>query len=310
MMKLLFFGIFLVLAACNRQELPTHFSVPVTDGVFKTEDHRGQNIFLFFGFTQCPHVCPTTLNNLHRFVKALPENEKRLVEVVFVSVDFDRDNMQTLKKRLDGFPKNFHGGMDSPENLKMLLEKFGASFHVYKGKDPTDIIIDHTALIFVLNQKGEWVDSIKYDATAEDIRAAFDSIDQKKPVSIHYKQNQVMEVLGENKNCDLAQSTCEVAGYKMSLGPFPITSEKEFTVKVESKSPLGKPMEVDFEGVDLDMGLIRPKLTETRMESYSGKFEIPVCELPEMKWRARLILETPNGSKSLLYYFSSTKKGQ
>ena len=307
MMKLLFFVILTVFVACSPQELPTHFSVPVTNGVFETEEHRGQNVFLFFGFTQCPHVCPTTLSNLKRFVNALPESDKRLVEVVFVSVDFDRDNMETLKKRLEGFPKNFHGGMESPENLKLLLEKFGASYHVYKGKDPSDIIIDHTALIFVLNQKGEWVDSLKYDSTAEEIRAAYDSIESKKPVTIHYKQNLVMELLGENKTCDLSQGPCEVGGYKMSLGPFPLTTDKEYTVTVEGKTSLGQPMEVDFEGVELDMGLIRPKLKESAFDTFSAKFEIPVCELQQMKWKARLILETPNGPKSLLYYFSTTR---
>lgn len=305
MNKLIFFLFLFTLVNCNRQEFPSHFSVPTTDGVFKTEDQRGKNIFLFFGFTQCPHVCPTTLSNLHRFVKALPESDQRMVEVIFVSVDYDRDDMDTLKKRLETFPKNFHAGMDNPANLNKLLDKFGASYNVIRGKDPSDIIIDHTALIFMLNKKGEWVDSLKYDATPEELRAAFDASDTKIPVSPSHRQNRVIEVLGENTQCDLAKSPCELAGYKVSLGPFPITSEKEFTVTVETDSPSGDPLEVDFEGIDKNMGFIRPKLTQVKSKTFTGKFEIPVCELPQMKWRARLILKTSSGPKSLIFHFNS-----
>lgn len=306
MMKVII-SLLLLVSACSKQEFPTHFSVPTTTGVFKTEEQRGKNIFLFFGFTQCPHVCPLTLKNLNLFIQMLPEYERKSVEVVFVSVDLERDSMATLKERLKGFPSNFHGGMDSEANLKKLLEKFGASFNVIKGKDPTDIIIDHTALIFMLNKKSEWVDSLKYDSTPEQLLAAYQDIDNKLPVSAHHRQNQVIEVLGENKSCDLSKTPCEIDGYKMSLGPFPITSEKEFTVTVETNLSKGKPLEVDFEGVDKNMGLIRPKLEQINGNKFKGTFSIPVCELPQMKWRARLILETSAGPKSLVFYFNSVQ---
>ena len=306
MMKVII-SLLLLMSACSKQEFPTHFSVPTTTGVFKTEEQRGKNIFLFFGFTQCPHVCPLTLKNLNLFIQMLPEYERKSVEVVFVSVDLERDSMATLKERLKGFPPNFHGAMDSEANLKKLLEKFGASFNVIKGKDPTDIIIDHTALIFMLNKKSEWVDSLKYDSTPEQLLAAYQNIDRKTPVSAHHRQNRVIDQLGENTLCDLSKSPCEIDGYTMELGPFPITSEKEFTVTVRTASKLGKPLEVDFEGVENNMGLIRPKLIEGKAQTFEGKFSIPVCELSEMKWRARLILETPTGPKSLNFYFNTVQ---
>lgn len=306
MMKVII-SLLLLVSACSKQEFPTHFSVPTTTGAFKTEEQRGKNIFLFFGFTQCPHVCPLTLKNLNSFIQMLPEYERKSVEVVFVSVDLERDSMEKLKQRLKSFPPNFHGGMESEANLKKLLEKFGASYNVIKGKDPTDIIIDHTALIFMLNKKSEWVDSLKYDSSPEEILAVYKDIDNKLPVLAHHRQNVVISVLGENKTCDLSKAPCEIEGYKMSLGPLPITSEKEFTVTVETTSPKGKPQEVDFEGVEKNMGLIRPKLEQVNGNKFKGMFSIPVCELQEMKWRARLILETDGGPKSVIFYFTSVQ---
>lgn len=252
-------------------------------------------------------MCPTTLRQLHRLHKLLPENERHNLEVVFISVDVERDTLPVIQKHFESFPENFHGGVDTEENLKKILAQFGASYKVFKGKDPNDIAIDHTSLIYVINQNGEWVDSLKYDSNPEALLAAYRSADRLSPLSAPQRKDRDIEVIGENKNCDLAKNPCVLNGYEVSIGPYPIITEKDFEVKVTTTKAEGKPIEMDFEGVENDMGYIHPKLTQTSDQTYTGKFHIPVCELPEMLWKARLILETPTGPKSLVFHFKTFK---
>ena len=313
MFKHLFFVLFLGLLVCCQKRpsvllsAPTggDFSIASTKGHFRTTDYRGKTIFLFFGFTQCPHICPTTLGRLNRFVKILPEAQRQNVEVLFVSVDVKRDSLVTLKERLKGFPVNFQGAIDTEPNLKKLLAQFGGSYRVIQGKDPSDIIIDHTALIFMINKKGEWVNSFKHDTSPEELLAAYQSVDTMTPVHSQQRQNQSVEVMAENVNCNLAQTPCQLEGVEVSIGPYPITSEKSFKVNVSTKSSLGIPFEIDFQGIESNMGYIRPRLSKTSDNTYSGEFYIPFCDESQMRWKAALILDTKEGPKSLLFYFHS-----
>jgi protein SCO1/2 len=313
MFKHLFFVLSLGLLVCCQKRpsvllsAPTggDFSIASTKGNFKTTDYRGKTIFLFFGFTQCPHICPTTLGRLNRFVKILPEAQRQNVEVIFVSVDVKRDSLETLKKRLTGFPVNFQGAIDTEPNLKKLLAQFGGFYRVIQGKDPSDIIIDHTALIFMINKKGEWVNSFKHDTSPEDLLAAYQSVGSMPSVYSQHQPNQSVEVMAENVNCNLAQTPCQLEGVEVSIGPYPITSEKSFKVNVSTKSSLAIPLEIDFQGIESNMGYIRPRLSKTSDNTYSGEFYIPFCDESQMRWKAALILQTKEGPKSLVFHFNS-----
>jgi hypothetical protein len=178
----------------------------------------------------------------------LSEKEQEKVEIVFISVDVKRDTLEVMKERLAHYSKNFIGGVHSEEKLRNLMAKFGASYTVYAGKDPDDVAIDHTSEVIIINEKGTWVNSLKYDSTPDELFAAYKS------------------------------------------------------------DNLSKPIEVDFEGIEQNMGYIRPKLMLSDSLTYKGHFYIPSCELPQMQWRARLILQTPKGQKGMNFYFKSSSE--
>ncbi len=81
--------------------------------------------------------------------------------------------------------------------------------------------------------------------------------------------------------------------------------KKNFKVNVSTKSSLGIPLEIDFQGVQSNMGYIRPRLSKSSDITYSGKFQIPFCEESQELWKAALIVETKERPKSLLFYFHS-----
>lgn len=302
----------LLIVGCQKNtiELSTpsggDFAIETTQGRFHTLAHQGKVLYLFFGFTHCPEVCPTTLSRLKKMVLSLPREEQNKIEILFISVDAKRDSINHLKKYLENYPKNFYGGMTTDAELKNIMAKFGATFRIFNGDSVDEMIIDHTSDIFVINEKGEWVQSLKFDTSVEELIEVSKNVSKMSSKFAQKRRDQKIEVLDENNSCDLSQHPCRALSYEVSLSPVPIVPEKDYNVYVKLLKPSKSlPLEIDFEGLSLNMGYIRPKLYQVRENLYRGEFYIPACEVQEMDWKVRLILETTNGRQAIGFYMKS-----
>lgn len=135
------------------------------DGRTRTlADFRGQAVLLFFGFTQCPDVCPTALARAAQAKALLGELGKR-VQVVFVTVDPERDTPQVLKAYTTAFDPGFLGLHGTLEETAELAK----SFKAYYKKVPTgsSYTMDHTALSYVYDPAGKLRVVLRHDQTAE-----------------------------------------------------------------------------------------------------------------------------------------------
>jgi protein SCO1 len=128
------------------------FSLRGSDGgPLSLARYRGKVVLLSFGFTSCAAVCPTTLATLAQVRKALgPAGND--VQVMFVTVDPERDDPATLKAYLAGFDASFIGGGGSPEQLAAMRRNYG----VVATKVPTggSYAVDHTSSIFLIDRAG------------------------------------------------------------------------------------------------------------------------------------------------------------
>lgn len=130
------------------------FQLTDQNGVARTlADFRGKLVVLFFGYTHCPDVCPTTLGDLATAMK-LMGNDAQKVQVVFVTVDPERDTPALLAQYVPAFNPTFLGlyGTDS------AIAKTAKEFRIFFQKQPKDekgrYAMDHTAGTYVLDQKG------------------------------------------------------------------------------------------------------------------------------------------------------------
>jgi len=132
----------------NKLELPD------PDGrVRRLEDFKGKLVLVFFGYTQCPDVCPTTLAELAAVRKAMgPDGAK--VQPVFVSVDPQRDTPEVLKAYMGNFDPSFLALI--PENAEALAQAqdFKVFYAKVPGKTPDTYTIDHTAGTYVFDTQG------------------------------------------------------------------------------------------------------------------------------------------------------------
>ena len=114
-------------------------------------DFRGKVVVVSFGYTHCPDVCPMTLSNLASAVKQLGPDGSR-VQVLFVTVDPERDTPQVLAEYVPAFNPGFIGLTGTPEELARVTR----DFHVYAStrKEGGTYLVDHSAQIFALDPAG------------------------------------------------------------------------------------------------------------------------------------------------------------
>ncbi len=123
-------------------------------------DFKGQPMLVFFGYTHCPDVCPTTLSDLTAMLKALGPDRK--AAVLFVTVDPERDTPAVLKDYLSGFDPRIVGLTGDPAAVAKVLK----DYRVFAKKVPTtggDYSMDHTAIIYLMDKTGNFVQSFNAD---------------------------------------------------------------------------------------------------------------------------------------------------
>ncbi len=113
----------------------------------------GHWTLLFFGFTHCPDVCPTTLTELQKTFKILQsKNLKSMPQVLFVSVDPERDNPNTLKEYISFFNPTFNAATADASNILSIASQVGVAYHIAEHeKNSLNYTVDHTAAVFLVN---------------------------------------------------------------------------------------------------------------------------------------------------------------
>ncbi|RWM11711.1 MAG: SCO family protein [Mesorhizobium sp.] len=133
---------------------------PITEAAF-----RGHPSVVFFGFTHCPEVCPTTLFELAGWLKTMGDSGKNL-NAYFVTVDPERDTPEIINSYVSNFSDRITGITGDPDKVHAMAKSFG----IYWKKVDTgdgDYTMDHTASVLLLNAKGEFAGTIAYGENAD-----------------------------------------------------------------------------------------------------------------------------------------------
>ena len=117
------------------------------------KDFAGKVVVVFFGFTQCPDVCPTSMQELAEVKRSLGADGDRL-QGIFVTVDPERDTAEVLKAYMGNFDPSFLALRGSPEQLAAVAKDFKIYYKKVEGKTDTSYTMDHTAASFIFDNKG------------------------------------------------------------------------------------------------------------------------------------------------------------
>ncbi|MCP3393050.1 SCO family protein [Bradyrhizobium sp. CCGB12] len=130
---------------------------------------KGKPTLIFFGYTHCPDVCPTSLFEISEVLRAMGKDADK-VNAIFISVDPERDTPATMKDYLSSFDPHLEGLSGDPAETAKVI----TSYRVYAKKVPTkdgDYTMDHTALIYLMDRDGRFVSPFNLKRTPEEAAA-------------------------------------------------------------------------------------------------------------------------------------------
>jgi protein SCO1 len=114
----------------------------------------GKVRLLYFGYTHCPGICPTTLAEIGAALRALAPRQSARIQVLFVSVDPERDTPQRLAAYLGHFGSSFVGLTGSTAEIARVAAAYGIYYRVTDGPTPAEYLVDHTSAVIVIDEAG------------------------------------------------------------------------------------------------------------------------------------------------------------
>lgn len=154
----------------------TAYTEEVVKGTFELIDHQGQVVtehsfdgklrLVFFGFTRCPDVCPTTLFEIARVMRNLGDDAVN-VQPIFISVDVENDTPEILAR----YVAAFHPAMVGLTGSRQQLDAVAASFNVTYGVEPATDSVYHSSYLFLMDRQGRFLDLFGYGVRAATIEA-------------------------------------------------------------------------------------------------------------------------------------------
>ena len=142
---------------------------------FQLSGQRGKIVLIFFGYTSCPDVCPTTLAELNASLLQLGTRADH-VQVVLISVDPERDTSARMQEYVERFNPSFIGLSGTPQELESIWESYGVFREVVPGSSSTNYIVNHTARTTLIDQQGKMRLSYGYQTPPEDIAYDLDRL--------------------------------------------------------------------------------------------------------------------------------------
>jgi protein SCO1 len=147
------------------------FVLQSADGPLDTHNLRGKVVLIYFGYTYCPDICPTTLAAVGQALNQLTPAEAVQVKTVFVSVDPARDTPQRLKEYASFFQSNIVGVTGSAEAVAQAARLYGAVYARQDVGGASGYVVDHSAWTYVVAPDGHLAARLAYGATPEQMLA-------------------------------------------------------------------------------------------------------------------------------------------
>lgn len=152
------------------------FTLQSANGPVSLQDLRGKVVLVYFGYTFCPDICPTSLAFTSQGLNLLNPDELARTQVLFISVDPERDTLEKLKEYGAFFHSNILGLTGSPREIAAVAKQYGASYSKQNTGSAGGYVVDHSSATYVVDPAGKLAATLPHGAppaeVAQAIRAA------------------------------------------------------------------------------------------------------------------------------------------
>ncbi|WP_028303017.1 SCO family protein [Oceanospirillum maris] len=154
-------------------QLGGDFTLQSANGSFTLSQHPEKLNVIYFGYTQCPDICPTSLSVMAFAFKQLPPEQLDKLQGILISVDPERDSLEHLQSYTAFFHPQIIGLTDTPEKILTLSRQYGAFYQKAQiDNSAMGYTIDHTSVFYITNSKGEVLESVPHSASSDTLLAA------------------------------------------------------------------------------------------------------------------------------------------
>lgn len=150
------------------------FTLQSANGTVSLSDFRGRKaVILYFGYTACPDICPTSMATLKQGLKQLSAAELVQVQGIFISVDPERDTPEHVQKYAQYFHPNIMGVTGKPEILAEVARRYNVTYRkVAMEGSSMGYTIDHSAVLYLINKEGHVQQQVQHVVPADELAAA------------------------------------------------------------------------------------------------------------------------------------------
>jgi len=153
------------------------FTINTIDGEKTKESFKGKVLAVYFGYTFCPDVCPTSLSSLAQALNQFPQEETEDFVGLFISVDPERDTVQNLKNYAAYFHPNFIGGTTDETNINDITSRYKSYYRKVILEDSAmGYSIEHTSYIYLFDREGKFITRIDHFSDPQSIKESLEKV--------------------------------------------------------------------------------------------------------------------------------------
>jgi protein SCO1/2 len=139
---------------------------------FSSESLKGKPTLIYFGYAFCPDVCPTSLLLMETAVEQLGPDAPKKVNLVFITVDPERDTPELMKGYVENFGPTFIGLTGTLDQIAQVARAYRVYYQKVPPKDGAPYLMDHSSIVYLLDRNGRFVTHFTHEAKAETIAKA------------------------------------------------------------------------------------------------------------------------------------------
>lgn len=145
-------------------ELGGQFQGKSIDGDVSLSDFKGKLVLLYFGYTSCPDICPTSLTSMKFAFNELTSDQLAQIQPIFYSVDPDRDSLEQLQVYSNFFSPLILGITGSRDQIDSAIKQYGAYYRMVEQPDSAmGYTVDHSSKIYLIDQQGEFLGTVSHN---------------------------------------------------------------------------------------------------------------------------------------------------
>ncbi|MDA0782658.1 MAG: SCO family protein [Rickettsiales bacterium] len=134
------------------------FSLTNQDGETVTDkDFLGKYMLVYFGFTNCPMICPTDMNNISLSIAGVGEEMAEKIQPIFITIDPKRDTVENIKPFIANFHPKFQALTGTPEQIASVANAYRVYYKEAQAEDLQEYLMDHTAYIYLMGKDGKYI---------------------------------------------------------------------------------------------------------------------------------------------------------